>query len=73
MSEREALNRPCLVIQVSTSVDGRMALGPNRTWWDDLDDPRCKALDKRATMSCGARLGATSSASKSVETRHSND
>jgi len=46
MSEQKTLNRPYLVVQVSTSIDGRMALGPNRTWWDDLDDPRCKTLDK---------------------------
>jgi 2,5-diamino-6-(ribosylamino)-4(3H)-pyrimidinone 5'-phosphate reductase len=46
MSEQETLNRPYLVIQISTSVDGRVALGPNRTWWDDMDDPRCKAPDK---------------------------
>jgi 2,5-diamino-6-(ribosylamino)-4(3H)-pyrimidinone 5'-phosphate reductase len=46
MSEQETLNRPYLVVQISTSVDGRVALGPNRTWWDDMDDPRCKAPDK---------------------------
>jgi riboflavin biosynthesis pyrimidine reductase len=34
-----------LVIQTSTSVDGRVALGPSRTWWDDLEDPRCKNPD----------------------------
>lgn len=39
-------HRPYIIVQVSTSVDGRMALGPNRTWWDDLADPRCKSPDK---------------------------
>ena len=46
MTERETLERPYLVVQVSVSADGRVALGPNRTWWDDMDDPRCKVLDK---------------------------
>jgi riboflavin biosynthesis pyrimidine reductase len=35
-------DRPFIVIQVSTSADCRVAIGPNRTWWDDLADPRCK-------------------------------
>lgn len=45
MAEQPVLNRPYLVVQMSTSVDGRVALGPNRTWWDDLADPRCKNPD----------------------------
>jgi 2,5-diamino-6-(ribosylamino)-4(3H)-pyrimidinone 5'-phosphate reductase len=45
MSEQRTLDRPYLVVQMSTSVDGRVALGSNRTWWDDLADPRCKNPD----------------------------
>jgi len=38
-------SKPYIVVQVSTSVDSRMALGPNRTWWDDMADPRVKAAE----------------------------
>jgi riboflavin biosynthesis pyrimidine reductase len=31
---------PYLCILISTSIDGRVALGPNRTWWDEGADPR---------------------------------
>lgn len=34
--------RPFVVMLASTSMDGRMALGPNRTWWDDMADARLK-------------------------------
>ena len=46
MAEPETLQRPYVVVQVSVSADGRMALGPNRTWWDEMDDPRTKAPDE---------------------------
>jgi hypothetical protein len=45
MSKQKTMNGPYIVVRVSTSVDGRVALGPNRTWWDDLADPRCKTPD----------------------------
>lgn len=32
--------RPHIVILISTSVDGRVSLGPRRTWTDELGDPR---------------------------------
>jgi 2,5-diamino-6-(ribosylamino)-4(3H)-pyrimidinone 5'-phosphate reductase len=45
MPQAQALDRPYIVVQISVSADGRVALGPNRTWWDDMDDPRCKEPD----------------------------
>jgi riboflavin biosynthesis pyrimidine reductase len=32
--------RPYIVVLVSISLDGRVALGPNRTQWEELADPR---------------------------------
>jgi riboflavin biosynthesis pyrimidine reductase len=40
------LDRPYIIVAVSTSVDGRMALGPNRTDFDEMADPRCLAAGK---------------------------
>lgn len=34
------MDRPFIVIVSAASLDGRMALGPNRTQWEELDDPR---------------------------------
>lgn len=41
--EAEALGRPYIVVQVSVSADARVALGPNRTWWEEMGDPRAKS------------------------------
>ena len=38
--EPNMLDKPFIVIQVSTSLDARMALAPNRTMWAEMDDPR---------------------------------
>lgn len=35
------MNRPYSVVLVSASLDGRISLGPNRTMFDDMFDPRC--------------------------------
>jgi hypothetical protein len=43
--EEEMLNRPTIVVQVSTLVDSRMALAPNRTQWEEMDDPRSTASE----------------------------
>ena len=40
IEEERELERPYIVVQVSASVDGRTALGPNRTQWEEMDDPR---------------------------------
>lgn len=37
------MERPYIFVVVSASLDGRMALGPNRTQWEELDDPRNEA------------------------------
>lgn len=37
------MERPHIFVLVSASLDGRMALGPNRTQWEELDDPRNEA------------------------------
>lgn len=42
MMETETSERPYVVVLVNVSVDGRLALGPNLTWWDRLADPRSK-------------------------------
>jgi len=34
------MSRPRIVVLSAASLDGRMALGPDRTQWDELDDPR---------------------------------
>jgi riboflavin biosynthesis pyrimidine reductase len=34
------VQRPYVVVVTAASLDGRVALGPNRTQWDELDDPR---------------------------------
>lgn len=34
------MNRPAIVVLTAASLDGRVALAPNRTQWDELDDPR---------------------------------
>jgi riboflavin biosynthesis pyrimidine reductase len=34
------VSRPRIVVISAASLDGRMALGPDRTQWDELDDPR---------------------------------
>ncbi|MDQ7793055.1 MAG: dihydrofolate reductase family protein [bacterium] len=34
------MNRPFIVVQVAASADGRIAIGPNLTMWDEMDDPR---------------------------------
>ncbi len=34
------MHRPTIVVITAASLDGRVALGPNRTQWDELDDPR---------------------------------
>jgi len=34
------LKRPTIIVLTAASLDGRVALGPNRTQWDELDDPR---------------------------------
>ena len=39
------LNRPIIVVLVSTSVDSRMALAPNRTQWEEMGDPRSTASE----------------------------
>lgn len=36
------MDRPFIVVVAAASLDGRTALGPNRTQWDELDDPRNK-------------------------------
>jgi hypothetical protein len=43
--EGKMRNRPTIVIQVSTLVDRRMALAPNRTQWEEMDDPRSTASE----------------------------
>jgi riboflavin biosynthesis pyrimidine reductase len=43
--DADTLDRPYIVVQISVSADARVALGPNRTWWDEMDDPRAKPLD----------------------------
>ncbi len=45
-----ASERPYLCILVSTSMDGRVSLGPNRTWWDEGADPRNQASDENAAI-----------------------
>jgi 2,5-diamino-6-(ribosylamino)-4(3H)-pyrimidinone 5'-phosphate reductase len=40
------LDRPYVVVLVNASADGRLALGPNLTWWDRLVDPRTKKPDE---------------------------
>ena len=34
------MQRPYIVVVTAASLDGRVALGSNRTQWDELDDPR---------------------------------
>jgi riboflavin biosynthesis pyrimidine reductase len=34
------VDRPYIVVITAASLDGRVALGPNRTQWDELEDPR---------------------------------
>lgn len=34
------MNRPHIVVLVSAAVDGRVALGPHRTQWEEMADPR---------------------------------
>ncbi len=34
------MDRPTIVVLTAASLDGRVALGPNRTQWEELDDPR---------------------------------
>jgi riboflavin biosynthesis pyrimidine reductase len=34
------MNKPTIVVITAASLDGRVALGPDRTQWDELDDPR---------------------------------
>ena len=34
------MERPTIVVITAASLDGRVALGPGRTQWDELDDPR---------------------------------
>ena len=34
------MNRPIIIVITAASLDGRVALGPDRTQWDELDDPR---------------------------------
>ena len=38
-------NRPYIVIHTSVSLDGRVALLPNRTWWEEMADPRVKTSE----------------------------
>jgi 2,5-diamino-6-(ribosylamino)-4(3H)-pyrimidinone 5'-phosphate reductase len=38
-------DRPFIIIRAGVSVDGRIALGPNRTMFDDMGDPRFQ-IDK---------------------------
>jgi riboflavin biosynthesis pyrimidine reductase len=33
-------SRPTIIVITAASLDGRVALGPQRTQWDELDDPR---------------------------------
>ena len=40
IEERQRLDRPTIVVLVAASLDGRTALGPNRTQWEEMDDPR---------------------------------
>ncbi|MFO8059130.1 MAG: deaminase, partial [Bacillota bacterium] len=39
------MRRPYTVVLVEASVDGRISLGPNRTMFDDLADPRMTGRD----------------------------
>ena len=34
------MQRPNIIVQVAASVDGRISLGPNRTMFDEMGDPR---------------------------------
>ena len=40
------MNRPHIIVNVVASVDGRIAIGPNMTMWDQMSDPRLD--EKRA-------------------------
>lgn len=34
------MDRPYIVVMVATSADGRIAISPNITMWEEMDDPR---------------------------------
>lgn len=34
------MDRPTIIVLASASLDGRISLGPNRTQWEDMADPR---------------------------------
>ena len=34
------MTQPTIVVITAASLDGRVALGPGRTQWDELEDPR---------------------------------
>ncbi len=38
------MKRPRVVVRVAATVDGRISLSPGMTQWDEIADPRTKAM-----------------------------
>jgi riboflavin biosynthesis pyrimidine reductase len=60
MEEKHMPDRPYIVIQISTSLDARVALGPNRTMWEEMADPRAVSAEYGGDLwnEVGAKIAA---------------